>query len=228
MRPSRKTKRFIEPVVQQSTPGMIADRVREAIAQGQIAPGEQLLEATLAGELGVSRGPLREGLQRLTQEGLLISFRNRGLFVIEMTPENVRDMYVAREAVERAAAACAHQRDGQETSAALHAVVDRMAEAAEQDDEVAVSNWDIEFHQVLVAHAHSPRLSRIHQTLLTETRMCVHALEETYTKTGTRVSEHRAIADSVGAGDPERTDRLLVVHMADAVNRLVQAHPTPG
>jgi DNA-binding GntR family transcriptional regulator len=223
---TRKSQRFIEPVVQQSTPGMIADRVREAIGHGEIAPGEQLLEASLARELGVSRGPLREGLQRLTQEGLLISIRNRGLFVIEMTPENVRDMYVAREAVERAAAVCVHRHDGERTAAALHAVVDRMAEAAAAGDEVEVSDWDIEFHEVLVAEAHSPRLSRIHQTLLTETRMCVHALEETYTRTGTRVSEHRAIADAIGAGDPEQTDRLLRIHMADAVNRLVQAHPS--
>ena len=49
-------------------------------------PGAQLGEADLARELGVSRGPLREGIQRLTQEGLLVSIRNRGVFVIEMTP----------------------------------------------------------------------------------------------------------------------------------------------
>ena len=57
----------------------------------------------------MSRGPLREGLQRLTAEGLLESVRNRGLFVVEMTPENVTDMYLARGAVERAAAAQVQQ-----------------------------------------------------------------------------------------------------------------------
>ena len=43
-------------------------------------------------------------MQRLTQEGLLVSIRHRGLFVINMTPEDIRDMYLAREAIERAAA----------------------------------------------------------------------------------------------------------------------------
>jgi oligopeptide/dipeptide ABC transporter ATP-binding protein len=98
------TGRFIEPLQRESTPSIIADKIRAAIGHGEISAGTQLVEAELARELGVSRGPLREGLQRLTQEGLLVAIRNRGVFVIEMTPENVRDMYIARSAVERAAA----------------------------------------------------------------------------------------------------------------------------
>ena len=94
----------VEPVAQESTVSMVASRVREAIARGEIAPGSQLGEVDYAARLGVSRGPLREGLQRLAQEGLLVAHRNRGHFVIEMDPETIVDIYVAREAVERAAA----------------------------------------------------------------------------------------------------------------------------
>jgi DNA-binding GntR family transcriptional regulator len=213
----------LDPLVQESTPSIIAARIREAIGQGKIAPGSQLGEAEYARQLGVSRGPLREGLQRLTQEGLLIAHRNRGLFVIEMTPENVADMYLAREAVERAAAAKIH-RDGPERAArALLAVTDRMAAAARRKNASAVSDADIEFHKVLVEHAHSKRLSHVHRTLMTETRMCIHALEPTYAVVGTRVDEHRAIAESFAAGDPALTDRLLMEHMQDAVQRLSRA-----
>ena len=60
-------------VVQESTASIIANQLRQAIAQGHLTPGAQLGEAELARELGVSRGPLREGMQRLTQEGLLVS-----------------------------------------------------------------------------------------------------------------------------------------------------------
>jgi DNA-binding GntR family transcriptional regulator len=76
---------FIGPLVQESTPSIIAEKLRQAIAHGELKPGAQLGEAELARKLGVSRGPLREGMQRLTQEGLLVSIRNRGLFVIEVT-----------------------------------------------------------------------------------------------------------------------------------------------
>src|SRR5699024_3616258 len=76
----------LEPVVQESTPSLIARALRRGIADGSLAPGTQLGEAALARSLGVSRGPLREAMQRLTQEGLLVSHRNRGLFVADLTP----------------------------------------------------------------------------------------------------------------------------------------------
>lgn len=213
-------RRFIEPVVQESTPSMIATRVREAIAHGEIKPGAQLGEAELARELGVSRGPLREGLQRLTQEGLLLSIRNRGLFVIEMTAPRVRDMYVARQAVERAAAEQVHLRDPVGGGTALMGVIDTMRTAAASGDSAGVGDADITFHGLLVALAGSPRLSQMHQTLLTETRMCIHALESTYASGDVRVEEHHAIAQSFLDKKGRLTDRLLIAHMKDAVERL--------
>lgn len=202
---------------------MIASRIRDAIARGDIAPGTQLSEARFAAELGVSRGPLREGLQRLTQEGLLISIRNRGLFVIEMTPDNVTDTYLAREAVETAAASAIHRGDPVVAGADLMALVDKMAGGARRRSTAAVGAADIAFHEALVAAARSPRLSRMHATLITETRMCIHALEETYADKETRVEEHREIAQSFIDRKPELTRRLLVAHMQDALTRLTPA-----
>ncbi|KNX39414.1 GntR family transcriptional regulator [Luteipulveratus halotolerans] len=208
----------LEPVLQESTASMVADRVREAIATGDIPPGAQLGEADLARQLGVSRGPLREGLQRLTQEGLLLSYRNRGLFVIEMTAERVRDMYVARQAVERAAAEQVHQRGPVEAGTELLEVIARM-EAAGSDDE-AVADIDREFHERLVELSESPRLAAMNATLMTETRMCLNALKATYASHEARVEEHRAIAQSFVDRKPRLTDKLLVAHMRDALARL--------
>lgn len=224
MSPGSRTGR-IEPLAQESTPSMIAARVRDAIARGVIPPGSQLGEAAYASQLGVSRGPLREGLQRLTQEGLLISIRNRGLFVIEMTPENVTDIYLARGAVERAAAAQVHRLDAQAGGSALLSATAGMAEADTSGDTEAFTAADLDFHRILVDRSRSLRLQRIHDTLLTETQMCIRALADTYTVAETRVGEHEAIARSFLDGDPELTDRLLVAHMQDAIERLT---PTPA
>lgn len=217
--------RPLKPVTRKSTAAMIADSVRGALERGDLAPGAQLGETELAGQLGVSRGPLREGLQRLTQEGLLLSIRNRGLFVIEMTPERVRDMYVARQAVERAAAEQIHLGAPEDAGAELLEITDAMTATAEADDRSGVGEADIAFHDVLVRLAGSPRLSRMHRTLLTETRMGIHALDPTYDGDDTRAAEHRAIAQSFIDRDPGETDRLLQLHMADAVRRLI---PGPG
>ncbi|MDX6248507.1 MAG: hypothetical protein QOF10_1867 [Kribbellaceae bacterium] len=208
---------YIEPLVQESTPSIIADRLRKAIGHGELKPGMQLGEADLARKLGVSRGPLREGMQRLTQEGLLIAIRNRGLFVVDMTADDVRDMYLAREAIERAAARKIIEGDHAAAGEVLLALVAEMAAAT---DPAEVSEVDIAFHEGLVALAGSPRLSRMHRTFITETRMCIHALEETYAAADVRVEEHRALAEAVKSGDLALTDQLLIAHMDDAITRL--------
>jgi DNA-binding GntR family transcriptional regulator len=207
---------FLEPLVQQSTPSIIADKLRSAIGHGHLPPGSQLGEADLARDLGVSRGPLREGIQRLTQEGLLVSIRNRGVFVIEMTADDVRDLYVARAAVERAAAALVVQR-GTVVDGLLEDVA-RLESAG--SDRPVVDDGVIAFHETLVGLAQSPRLSRVHRTLLTETRMCLGALDPDYATSAERVAEHRALAEAVRDGRARVVDRLLVGHMDDAFTRL--------
>ncbi|MDT0197460.1 GntR family transcriptional regulator [Arthrobacter sp. AB6] len=209
-----------EPLVRESTPAIIAGKLRTAIGLGHIPPGSQLGEAELAKELGVSRGPLREAMQRLTQEGLLISIRNRGLFVITMTDEEVRDMYVARTAVERAASELILQKGGKGVAAQLMPIVKAMQRAADKGDLDAMSEADMEYHATLVAAADSTRLTRMHNTLLTETRMCLTALEKKYPDPHARVAEHQAIAEALGDGDQERVGKLLISHMEDALERL--------
>jgi DNA-binding GntR family transcriptional regulator len=207
----------IEPLVQQSTPSIIADKLRQAIGSGELKPGAQLSEADLARKFGVSRGPLREGMQRLTQEGLLVSIRHRGLFVVDMTPNDVRDMYLAREAIERAAARKILEGDYVAAGNALLDIVEQMAAVTTPAE---VSELDIAFHERLVQLADSPRLTRMHRTFITETRMCIHALEESYSVSEVRGEEHRAVATAIRNGDLELSDALLVEHMDDAINRL--------
>lgn len=211
----------LEPVQRESTPSLIARQLRNAIASGELAPGAQLGEAELARELGVSRGPLREAMQRLTQEGLLLAIRNRGLFVKELTEADVHDIYVARSAVERAAAEQIIGLDRQGAAKQLSTIIDRMERAANRKSAIGIGEADLNFHETLVELSQSPRLIRMHQTLLTETRMCVIALGGTYPEWDKRVPEHREIAQAIAAGEIRKVDKLIVAHMDDAVHRLV-------
>lgn len=213
---------LLKPVVQETTPALIARQLRRAIGQGELAPGEQLNEAELSRHLGVSRGPLREAMQRLTQEGLLVSIRNRGVFVIEVTDDDVRDMYLARAAVERAAAARVIELGAADGGLRLLDIAETMRHAAAADDADALTEADVEFHALLVALAQSPRLSRMHNTLMVETRMCITALENRYSSHNIRYEEHHAIARAIRDGNAEDADRLLVEHMEDAVARLAE------
>ena len=211
----------LDPVVQESTPAIIARALRRAISDGTFGPGDQLGEAALARSLGVSRGPLREAMQRLTQEGLLVSHRNRGLFVPELTAESVSDMYLLRTTIETAALDRILETGvGAETADALDDAVDAMAVLADEPRSAAMVAADLGFHHVLVEAASSPRLSRVHETVLVETSMCLHAMSGTYTDARSRLSEHREIAAAVRAGEAGRARTLLVEHMDDGHARV--------
>ncbi|SFO95600.1 DNA-binding transcriptional regulator, GntR family [Amycolatopsis arida] len=211
----------IEPVSRESTAAIIARQLREAIMNGSLPPGTQLGETELAAQFQVSRGPLREAMQRLVSEGLLRSERHRGLFVIELEPDDVYDIYVARSAIERAAALRVLRGDRERAADLLTETVRAMADAAHSGDPTALSEADLRFHEALIEASGSRRLVRMARTLLIETRMCLSLLQRTDQPVKERVREHNRIIDALRAGDEQAVLDHLEAHMEDAVRRLV-------
>lgn len=209
----------LRPLQQDSTPLLIARQLREAIATGQFRPGEQMLETALARTLGVSRGPLREAMQRLTQEGLLVSQRNRGLFVVDLDADAIADLYLARSAIERAAIEKILTSDRFADAARLVEITEQMASAP---DLMAASALDIRFHELLVELADSPQLQRMHRTLLTQVRMCLIGMAPSYSSVQEVADEHRLLAQAILELDEPRAIALLAEHMADGLRRLVR------
>ena len=81
----------------------VANYLREAIFMGKIAPGEQLREVPLSKMLGVSRGPIREALNKLEREGLVTIPRNGRTIVARLTREDFDEVYSLRLGLERVA-----------------------------------------------------------------------------------------------------------------------------
>jgi DNA-binding GntR family transcriptional regulator len=210
----------LQPLKREPATSMIASRLTDAIMDGTFRPGSQLAEAELAAQLGVSRGPLREALQRLVQQGIARSVPHRGVFVMNLDEDDVRDIYLARTAIESAACRLVLQQHPQRTADRLALVHDAMAAAADTGDLAALSAADMELHQVLVEESGSLRLKRMAETLFVETRMCMSALADKYPTPVEMVEEHASIIEALRAGDEERLYFLLDEHMQDAVRRL--------
>jgi DNA-binding GntR family transcriptional regulator len=218
----------LQPVIRESTPGIIARQLRAAIMSGSLPPGMQLGEAELAARFAVSRGPLREAMQRLVQEGLLRSERHRGLFVINLEPADVYDIYLARHAIEAAAARLIMHGDRLVTAALLDAVHEEMRDALARGDEQAIGDADVRFHQVFASASGSRRLAKMASTLLIETRMCISALRDTYDIPDDRVAEHGGIISAIRDGDEQLLLRLIDSHMEDGIRRLVPGYSLHG
>jgi DNA-binding GntR family transcriptional regulator len=217
---------LLEPLQLQSTPALIADRLRSEILEGRFPPHTQLAEVELARQLQVSRGPIREAMQRLIQEGLLRAERNRGVFVVELGLDDARDVYLARGVIERAAAAIIAKQRPEAALTELEEIVDRLA-ASVGDPWTDVITHDLAFHQTLVEAAGSPRLSRMFRTLIAETRLCLVRLEPFYQERTHVVGEHQAIIEALRSGNRRRADGLLQAHMDASAARLSTPGPDP-
>lgn len=205
------------------TAQLIADQLREQIVQGAFRPGEQINESVLAGQLQTSRGPVREALQRLCQEGILVSRRNRGVFVLELSVEDVGEIYAVREAVESTAANAlldAGPERVKETCQALKKIIRDMAKQVAVSDWQAIARLDMDFHTTFVAGAGNARLIRIYETLAAESRMCILNLEVSYPRIDVLVQEHQNILDLLESSRREELHKAIKRHMEKAVEDL--------
>lgn len=196
---------------------VIADKLREGIIDGAFSPGDQINEAQVAAQLQVSRGPVREALHRLVQEGLLLSRPNRGVFVQELTVRDIAEIYESREVIECAAAEiiCRLERAHRDATASrLDAIVERMHDALVSDDWTRLGRIDLEFHTVLVRDAGNSRLDRAYATLATEALICLAHSPVAYPKPDRVLPGHREIADQLRDGDMEALQRTLHRHLS--------------
>ncbi|WP_245154155.1 GntR family transcriptional regulator [Rhodococcus sp. 1R11] len=218
--------RRLTPIDARNTSMVIADQIRDRIIDGSYAPGEQINEANVAAELEISRGPVREALQRLNQEGLLVSYRNRGVFVVELSSDDVAEIYQSRAAIEVGAAwTLVHGDRAQLTKTAdeLSAIVMQMQPFIDRADWRGLAERDLAFHTALVAATRNSRMSRMYATLAAEARICMANLETAYYRPEALVEEHQLIVDLLLGSDWDALEKGVHEHMDTAVHDLTRA-----
>jgi DNA-binding GntR family transcriptional regulator len=212
----------LEPVNKETTASIIAAQIRARIMDGTFSPGSQLGEAQLAARLNVSRGPVREALQRLIQEGLLENRRNRGVFVIALNDDDIADIYLVRGTIEREAAKVLMRRGDGRAIDRLEEQVDRMSVVAKQGEWRELADLDLHFHESLVLAAGSKRLQRVFGTVLVETRMCLERLESAYPVPEELVEEHRNVLVAMREGNESKVMEIIDAHLRAAVEDLTR------
>jgi DNA-binding GntR family transcriptional regulator len=219
----------IVPVALRGTSAVIAEQLRERILDGSFAPGEQISEVQLAARLGMSRGPVREAVQRLAQEGLLVSHRNRGVFVVDLDVGDIEDVYRGRRAVEKEAASAVHERGiPAGLVSRLETILRNIERHMNAGDWPKLAREDLLFHQTMVEAAQSPRLSRMFSTLAAETMLCLVAFDDRYIRPPTAVEEHQRLLDRLVAGDLAELHAEIDRQMSHAIDSLTTARRDRG
>jgi DNA-binding GntR family transcriptional regulator len=201
----------------------VADRIRDAIFSGAYAPGSQLREVELSEALDVSRGPVREALLRLAQEGLVRSEWHRGATVTTLSAHDVSELDSLRGALEQLAVRQMIANASDKDIAAVEKAAQRMSRA---EDEHEMVRHDIAFHDAVYAAARHQRLadawhairSQVHLFLLT--RIGVNT--DGYL---THIpDEHRELAAALRTRDADAALALFATHRRHAFEILTDHH----
>ncbi|MFC4452706.1 GntR family transcriptional regulator [Deinococcus sonorensis] len=196
-------------------PTLIRDGVyahlREAILNGEFAPAERLGEVELTERLGVSRTPIREAIQRLTQEGLLEGLPGRGVRVRVVSAGEARDTYTVRETLDGLAASLAALAHTEQDAAQLRAALSEL-EAAPDDDYREQTRLDLTFHRRLTQAAHNSALNDLARDLEQRVALIKHQTR-VYNQHPQTSAQHHAILAAVLARDPEAARAAAALHV---------------
>jgi DNA-binding GntR family transcriptional regulator len=190
-----------------------AEAIRARIVDGELQLGEALSEIALAGELGVSKTPVREALLRLRLEGLVDILPQRGTFAFQLNGRQVAELSEFREVLEVTALRHAMQRDPQRAVCGLDAAIGAMAAVLDEDDARAYRRLDDEFHQIIVRHAANEYLSEAYGGIAFRVQALRNRLSLDSDLNVRSLAEHRGIVAAMRDGDSETACRLLRAHI---------------
>jgi DNA-binding GntR family transcriptional regulator len=188
--------------------------LRDAISDGRIAPGERVREEEVARNLGVSRTPVREALQRLQQRGLLVLGAGRGLVVAQLSQQQIIELYAMRQILEGSAARFAATHATPAEIEILYQLQDELKAA--EGDALLHTNLNRQFHQAIYEAAHNrylmQTLDSLHDSfalLRSTTFRLPHRQRDSH-------EERRRIIAAIEARDPDRAEQEAREHILQA------------
>ncbi len=192
--------------------------ILEAIDGGIYRPGDRLVESELAERFGVSRTPIREALQRLETQSLLVR-DGRSLIVASLDHNQMAELYAVRTELEGLAARLAARHATAEEIQVLREMVDE--DRALLDDPPALARANRRFHRMIQLASHNrylvQQLDLVHRSmaLMATTSLAVAGRGEV------ALGEHAAIVEAIARRDEEAADKALRDHISVAfVTRL--------
>ncbi|MCO6009898.1 GntR family transcriptional regulator [Actinoallomurus purpureus] len=178
------------------------DHVKQAILDRAYPGGALLSEGEIATTVGVSRTPVREALLRLEAEGLVRLYPKRGALVLPVSPQEIADVFEARELVETFAAGKATP--GPELVAELTGFLEAMREHSAAGNAREFARADRCFHRAIVAAAGNEIITQLYDALRDRQLRMARLTADDPDRTATAIHDHSEILEAVRSGDRRR------------------------
>jgi DNA-binding GntR family transcriptional regulator len=190
----------------------VVQMLSQAILSGRYRPGDRLNESQIARELNISRIPVREALSQLQEQGLVQNRERRGMFVTNISAEEVLQIISLRLILETEALRLAAMRMTPELEAQLERLVDQM-EGSLEGSLLDAAALDLEFHRTLWRASGNPYLERTLYGLIVPLfahKTLEHVSHEAHRW---RMSHHRVLLDAVTGRSGEDPAAVILTHL---------------
>jgi DNA-binding GntR family transcriptional regulator len=194
---------------------LVRDELRRLIINGELAPGERLVETALSERFSVSRGPVRTALKELERVGLVVVLPRRGSHVATFDGQDIDELYDVTLAFERVAAARAAARVTPADVKRLQQMLHRLSAAETAGDRDAAVAADLELHRQIMELSGNRRLVQLWGQLAEEMRLAI-AISQRSLPDVTWAERNVRIIDALVAGDSERAEAEIVSYFARA------------
>jgi DNA-binding GntR family transcriptional regulator len=210
----------VGPISSPTLVNTVVERLRESILFGLFAPGERIVEAELARELGISRGPVREALALLEKDGIIVNIPRKGKFVLGFDAKLVDEIYSLRGVLEPYATQLLIESLTEEKREALEDALRQIEAAADAGDVLLLAEKDIEFHNRLYELADHELLRQTwNENIAGKLRMLLNITTRTHEPLIDTGSNHRILVEAILAKERRRTRQLVTRHIEDAWRR---------
>lgn len=200
----------------------VYERLKAMAVSYALRPGERLNEGELARQLGVSRTPLREALNRLNTEGFLRFLPGKGFFCRELDAQEVFDLYELRKSIEVASVRLAVTRAKQEDISSLLAFLDATGPEAGQRSTVELVEFDETFHERLMAMSGNAEMLRVLRNVNARIRFVRWIDMDRSNRTATQI-EHRQVLEAMRSDDQEACAAILEKHIDRRLDQITSA-----
>jgi DNA-binding GntR family transcriptional regulator len=191
----------------------VMDAVRNAIISGRFEPGDRLVESALSNEFGTSRGPVREALRQLENEGLVMSFPYRGAVVLGVSDDEVHEVLIPiRLTLERYSFVRAIAMMTDDDFAELGKQIWLMEQAGKANDLIKLVEADLAFHEIVISASGQQHTMQIWRTIWPRIR-AYFVRYERHRSFKETVEEHRVLLAALQTRDPANVLEQLERHI---------------
>lgn len=201
----------------------VYDHLRTAIINGQMAPGATLLQEQLAEQMGVSRTPIRDALDRLASEGLVTRSTGGRVSVAELSFQELNEKYTVRSVLEGLALRLAAERMSAAQLENLGRILHRMRIAVEQNDAITVTEIGADFHDAIIAASGNEYLVQTLQSLNDSIRRYRRVAANIPGRALETMHEHEQIYNALKNREIEAAQELIQQHIAHSQLQLEAA-----